>query len=128
MYVSWNGATDVRRWKFYGHDVADGAFVLLVEIEKSGFETSTRAKDFVRYTYVEAIAEDGEILERSKIVKTRVPPVVFSRGCSEDMCPDTLRWEDASDACTCEGESRATMQSQKTLHNMMHIEHNYSKP
>ncbi|KXL43432.1 hypothetical protein M433DRAFT_549858 [Acidomyces richmondensis BFW] len=40
FYVSWNGATEVARWKFYGSPInASSEFNLVGSIAKSGFET-----------------------------------------------------------------------------------------
>ncbi|CAI4219782.1 unnamed protein product [Parascedosporium putredinis] len=42
VYVSWNGDTETRTWRFFGSDAADGAatrFVLLGEARRLGFET-----------------------------------------------------------------------------------------
>ncbi|KAL9127029.1 MAG: hypothetical protein Q9217_004018 [Psora testacea] len=99
LYASWNGATDIHAWTFYGSDSSDGQFQSLGTVEKDGFETSMKAGRSVRLAYVEAMTEDGEVLGRSPVVKTFVPEVVESRGCSEERCPDTLHWNDTSDTC-----------------------------
>ena len=73
---------------------------MLGVVPKNGFETMFMAKDFLRWAFVEAVAEDGEVLGRSEAFKIWVPPVVEARGCSEQRCPDTLDYfKDTSDLC-----------------------------
>ncbi|KAL9613650.1 MAG: hypothetical protein Q9167_001826 [Letrouitia subvulpina] len=115
LYVSWNGATDVWEWTFYGSHLVDGEFELLGMAKKQGFETLFMARTFWRFVYVEAVAEDGELLGRSDTIKTKVPPVVFSRGCSEEGCPDTLEWTDSSDLCSSNDEISVGTGSQRIL-------------
>lgn len=99
LYASWNGATEIRAWSFYGADALDVQFELLGTVAKDGFETSMKAGWSVRFAYVEALGEGGEVLGRSVVAKTFVPEVVESRGCSEKRCPDSLYWKDTSDEC-----------------------------
>lgn len=99
LYASWNGATDIHIWNFYGSDTSEGQFRFLGTVEKNGFETLMKAGHSVRFSYAEALTEDGEVLGQSRVVKTFVPAVVESRGCSEERCPDTLHWNDTSDTC-----------------------------
>ena len=99
LYASWNGATDVYGWSFYGSNSSDGQFQSLGTVKKNGFETSMKAGSSVRFAYAEAMTKDGEVLGRSQMVKTFVPEVVESRGCSEERCPDSLHWNDTSDTC-----------------------------
>ncbi len=99
LYASWNGATDVYGWNFYGSNSSGGQYQWLGTVEKDGFETSMKAGSSVRFAYAEAMTKDGEVLRRSQMVKTFVPEVVESRGCSEERCPDSLHWNDTSDTC-----------------------------
>ena len=99
VYASWNGATDVHAWKFYGSNSSNRQFQSLGTVEKDGFESSMKVGSPVRLVFVEAMKEDGEVLGRSQVVKTFVPTVVESRGCSEERCPDTLPLDDTSDTC-----------------------------
>ncbi|KAL8726061.1 MAG: hypothetical protein Q9166_006940 [cf. Caloplaca sp. 2 TL-2023] len=99
MYASWNGATDVKSWRFFKGKSASGPWTLAVTVPKSGFETMAQNSCFARYIYAEALGAKGTVLGRSRSVKTRVPRPIFSRGCSELRCPDTLEWDDDSDSC-----------------------------
>lgn len=100
LYASWNGATEIHQWRFYGGDDGPGGpFRSLGIVAKDGFETAMKARMAVRFAYAEAVARDGEVLGRSRVVKTFVPMVVESRGCSEERCPDTMHWNDTSDSC-----------------------------
>lgn len=65
MYASWNGATEVASWKFYGSDSAASGFVLLEQVEKTGFETSLVYDGDWAYAYAEAISSTGSVLRRT---------------------------------------------------------------
>ncbi|KAL8966374.1 MAG: hypothetical protein Q9183_003401 [Haloplaca sp. 2 TL-2023] len=102
VYVSWNGAVGVEKWRVLGSGRSEGPWRVLDDgWEKKGFETRImlRGKGFVRFVYVEALGERGEVMGRSEVVKTMVPPRVSGRACSEWRCPKTLGMEDASDSC-----------------------------
>lgn len=72
-YVSWNGATEVRSWKFYGSASNSSSFSLLGTTQKSGFETTFMSDGYIAYIYVEGIAADGKILGRSIVRETIIP-------------------------------------------------------
>lgn len=99
MYVSWNGATEVRGWRFWGGSSLVGPWEEVALVGKEGFETRVRARFFAMYAFVEALDAGGVVLGRSKVVRSLVPRPIFSRGCSEFCCPETLVWDDDADAC-----------------------------
>ena len=118
LYASWNGATEVGSWRFYGGNETgqEGSWSLLGMVLKNGFETMIMAEEFVRWAYVEAVAGDGEVLGQSKAFKIWVPPVVESRGCSEQRCPEAVAYfEDTSDLCFEEQESLNVARKQVVL-------------
>jgi hypothetical protein len=49
LYVSWNGATEVRRWAFYTSETRGGPWVEIASTPKNGFETILRLDQFSRY-------------------------------------------------------------------------------
>ena len=69
VYVSWNGATDVRRWRVLGgRSVARlGA---LKDVQKTGFETRIVLAALPRYVLVEALDDSGRVLRGSRRVRT----------------------------------------------------------
>ena len=71
FYVSWNGATEVALWDFYGsaQNLSNG-FSKLGGANRSGFETSWMFAEYMAYTLVEAILANGRILGRSEIQTT----------------------------------------------------------
>lgn len=89
VYVSWNGATEVRSYRVSGANKKKARFVQ-VAIGDKNFETRLQTDRFVQYVFVEALGQDGLSLERSSVVLARVPPPVEARGCSEWRCPATL--------------------------------------
>src|SRR5690606_5082864 len=61
VYVSWNGATEVRRWRVLGGD-RPGALEPLAVAERAGFETRVLLEDDVARVAVEALdARDAVI-------------------------------------------------------------------
>jgi hypothetical protein len=72
VYVSWNGDTETKVWKFYGVD-GSGRKELLGEEERSGFETGFYVTGGYRWDgfLVEAVAENGKTLVLSKVAKSQ---------------------------------------------------------
>ena len=60
-YVSWNGATEVAKWNFYGSHDKSAEFSMVGSTAKTGFETSYMSAGYIKYTYAEAISSDGRI-------------------------------------------------------------------
>lgn len=65
FYVSWNGATEVAAWAFYGGNVLDEPFKLLATVPKHGFETSWVMAGAVKFAYAEALDAAGTLLGKS---------------------------------------------------------------
>ena len=103
VYVSWNGATEVRSYRVYGsmpQDEAEEApFELVAEGPKDGFETRLRTDWYVEYVFVEALDEEGGLLGTSRAVQTFRPPLVKSRVCTEWMCPGTVPSQRENSSC-----------------------------
>jgi hypothetical protein len=70
LYVSWNGATEVKRWQVLaGKDVGD--LTAIASAAKTGFETAipvTTSEDFVA---VRALDGNGGVLGTSKLVESK---------------------------------------------------------
>lgn len=105
MYASWNGATEVRSWRFFGAATALGPFKLAAIADKDGFETRAVASFFASYAYVEALQVNGSILGRSEIVSTRVPRPDYALICSEYRCYQDLKWTEADYLSNCSSEN-----------------------
>lgn len=65
FYVSWNGATEVDSWAFYGGNILDEPFKLLSTVRKHGFETSWVMAGAVRFAYAQGLDAKGQILGKS---------------------------------------------------------------
>lgn len=74
FYVSWNGATEVSSWAFYGGDTLSKPLKRLATIKKHGFETSHVEPGVVRYAYAVALDIHGNILSKSNT--TTITPAV----------------------------------------------------
>jgi hypothetical protein len=68
VYVSWNGATNVARWRILGGSAPD-ALAPVAEAGRTGFETKTLVSTGARYIAVEAQSASGRVLGTSEVVR-----------------------------------------------------------
>lgn len=105
MYASWNGATEVRAWRFFGSVSASGPFKLASVVDRVGFETRAVANHFASHAYVEGVGRDGALLGRSEIVATRVPRPDVAGYCNEFRCHQDFDWMEADWSQHCSSEN-----------------------
>jgi len=86
IHVSWNGATTVQTWRYYGGNVGD-SFDVIGNATINGFETVWTAPGFYPYVMVEAVAWDGTSLRNSSYQPTFVPSSGLAAYCSNSSCP-----------------------------------------
>jgi hypothetical protein len=96
FYVSWNGATEVTKWKFYGSHEKSGPFNPLTTVKKNGFETQYLYSGFKEWTYVEAL-HDNKVLSRSAVEKTWIPTPGLAKICDDWKCPMSHRMDQADE-------------------------------
>jgi hypothetical protein len=66
IYVSWNGATEVKTWTFFAsHDNIN--FEMLGTTPRKGFETQFSEKGVWQHVYAEAVSAEGTVLGRSEV-------------------------------------------------------------
>lgn len=107
-YVSWNGDTETKVWRFYAAVDQYGSREFLGEAERTGFETAldlgSRA---VHAVSAEAIGANGRVLTTTEVVKTKqevLPPgaakaskaslSVQVEGLREQVTAEKTRWEE----------------------------------
>lgn len=73
VYVSWNGATEVAKWRLYKSNADGSKLDLLKQKQREGFETRIMYHEFVEYVVVEAIDRDDQPIGRTKVVTTTRP-------------------------------------------------------
>ncbi|RDW87864.1 hypothetical protein BP5796_03558 [Coleophoma crateriformis] len=87
VYVSWNGATEVRKWVIQGVDerhAAEDAWFPVAEAEKVGFETEFINLTYPRYLRVLGLDSRGEVLGKSGKISVEPEKVTgFSRSSLE---------------------------------------------
>ncbi|KAG9778539.1 hypothetical protein HRR83_002747 [Exophiala dermatitidis] len=85
-YISWNGATEVHAWSFYGsnNDTAE-TFQFLGQTRRSGFETAFSEKGAWKFVYAEAIAANGSAIGKSAIRPARFLPGSTSLKAFDEM-------------------------------------------
>ena len=89
FYTSWNGATRVQSWRFYGAQNATSPFVRLNNgTAKTGFETSYTYAHFYPWTYAEALDAHGHVLSKSAHTYTFVPSPELQPYCDTLSCGD----------------------------------------
>ncbi|KAK4889743.1 hypothetical protein LTR27_011455 [Elasticomyces elasticus] len=86
IYVSWNGATSVTTWRFYGAQQVRDMFEIIGNKTKTGFETSYRPPQFHPWVMVEAVAWDGTSLANSSYQPTFVPSSTLAVYCDDASC------------------------------------------
>ncbi|CDH16890.1 uncharacterized protein ZBAI_08678 [Zygosaccharomyces bailii ISA1307] len=93
IYVSWNGDTRTKKWRFYSLEKG-GKKNYLDEVEKIGFETQIQLKDVVvEKVVVEAIGNDDLVLGRSDVVRTQPQVLPFRKG-KVSRLSDYFEWRD----------------------------------
>jgi hypothetical protein len=71
IYVSWNGDTEVRTWRFYAVTGRYGVRSLLGEVKRSSFETSLHVpKKGNLHVVAEALDIHGHVLTCTAVVKS----------------------------------------------------------
>lgn len=86
VYVSWNGATTVATWRFYGADAIGDSFEVLGNATKAGFETLFTADAFHMWVMVEAVGADGTSLRNSSFTPTFSPGAGLEDACNDVGC------------------------------------------
>jgi hypothetical protein len=70
FWVSWNGATDIDRWRIHATTPASDEFVPLDAIQRQGFQTTYTSMNYHPKAFAEAITADGLSLANSSVVDT----------------------------------------------------------
>ncbi|KAJ5683365.1 hypothetical protein N7462_006530 [Penicillium macrosclerotiorum] len=73
FHVSWNGATDIKFWRFYARNNSTTAKKVIGMVSKKGFETSFIARGYMDWVSVEALDANLEVLGVSPDSRT-IPP------------------------------------------------------
>lgn len=76
IYVSWNGDTETKRWRFFEYGEGSTSSSLLGEINRTSFETVMRAdKRFLKEVFAEAVGERGVVLRSTRVAS--IEPEVY---------------------------------------------------
>ncbi|BCS20067.1 arylsulfotransferase family protein [Aspergillus puulaauensis] len=98
VYVSWNGDTETKVWRFFSVVDEYGSREFLGEVERKGFETSLSVKSKgLGPVAAVAVGENGRVLTESAIVKPKaevLPPAGSTGGRSANAPTYTLFNED----------------------------------
>ncbi|KAK4969785.1 hypothetical protein LTR42_009057 [Elasticomyces elasticus] len=74
--TAWNGATEVKEWRFYGERNVTTSVEspLLIGISpRDGFETEFASDGYQRLVYAEAVAKNGTVLGKTKAERVSLP-------------------------------------------------------
>lgn len=83
MYVSWNGATEVRSWRLFGKEAGGGpgqTWQEVLVVPRSG-----PLPQFLHSVYVEALSSEGRVLGVTEAMETFVPSEVHD-DCDDLWC------------------------------------------
>lgn len=78
-WVSWNGDTETRHWRFVsGSQQLDGLVSqrqndTISVVAKTGFETRTQVQGHISAVYAEALNEEGRVLATTELCEPRWP-------------------------------------------------------
>lgn len=85
-YVSWNGATEVHRWRFYTAEYRTGPWMRAGTFRKTGFESKAEILDSFRpFVMVQGLDQNDNVLG-SSIEETFVPGELAAPHCDDDGC------------------------------------------
>lgn len=70
LWVSWNGATEVRTWNVYKTTKNGIPEVHVASAKKDGFETAIEFDGYAAFVVVEGLNKDGKSLGRSEVTET----------------------------------------------------------
>ena len=85
VYVSWNGATEVKEWVFYKSSEDGRTQVRIGSKPREGFETSFAWDGYASYIVVEGMDKTGNSLGSSKVTKTEEPDNIDSGDVQKEM-------------------------------------------
>ena len=88
FFMSWNGATEVARWRIYGRGTCDANWTTVGEVDRDGFETQYQAAKYWAFGMAEALDSGGNSLSNSSSrgVKTFVPSPLLAQNCDITGC------------------------------------------
>lgn len=86
IYSSWNGATEVATWRYYGAQKIGDDFDPIGDTAKNGFETLWVAPEFYQWVMVEAVSSGGTSLRNSSFQPTFTPSSQLVGSCTDSGC------------------------------------------
>jgi len=88
FWASWNGATEVARWRIYGSASSTGPWAVIDTFDKNGFETLLSVPEYYQWSIVESLDTSGNALRNSsRAVRTFVPGPQLASLCDAMACP-----------------------------------------
>ena len=76
IYVSWNGDTETKRWRFFEHGEQSSFSFLLGEVDRTSFETTLRINgQAMKQVFAEAVDGKGAALRSTRV--TSIQPEVL---------------------------------------------------
>ena len=87
VYMSWNGATEVRAWNVYGGESSSGPFEpVAMYASKLGFETTVVLEKYYPWVFAEAVGENRNGIRNSSCARTFTPSDALLPFCGEMYC------------------------------------------
>ena len=114
VYVSWNGATEVKSWIVFGSTTRGGEYSSLGIYPKIGYETMVQLNQtgFLSYVYAEALDASGNLLNSTVTVPTFVPNANLAKTCNSTQCASGTNYTIANSiASSCSSSSNLVSSS-----------------
>lgn len=86
LWASWNGATEIKSWRFYTGESPNGPWKLAGNVWKMGFETEHHLDRYAPWAYAEAVDAEGRVMEASAVSRTFVPSKSLRPHCGDRGC------------------------------------------
>lgn len=79
VFVSWNGATEVKHWNMYKTTSDGESRELVASVQRQDFETIMTYKGFASYVIVEGVDADDNAFGESRVVQTISPDICWAQ-------------------------------------------------
>lgn len=89
IYVSWNGDTETKAWRFFEHSNDVQASSFLGEIERTSFESTLRvSRKSIHHVSAEAVDSTGDVLRSTRAVA--IQPEVYRVTSTQERTPKVV--------------------------------------
>lgn len=74
VFVSWNGDTEVRKWRLYGSSNSRDDLAVVESKDRTGFETAFDHDTYYKWVSLEGLDKNGKVITTTGTIKTEQHP------------------------------------------------------